>query len=515
MACNAEIKDIMTTGNFATVDTDAIVEGDIIVPDKKGDIAKILICESQVFITKCEVFEDKVNVTGNVCFHVLYISEENVICSLNPEMEFSKVVKIPGVGNEMIVLCDGSVLNTSFNIINGRKIGLRSNVGLKLKVFQHQTLKAVCGFESDVPIELKTQKIRTQHIIVSCEDMISLSDILEIPQGKPSIGEVLLVNYKIANSENRALNGKMVCKGDLVISTLYKGENNTIQFMEHSVPFTEILEVSGLTEEMAFTCKLSVNSITVNEQPDGDGDMRNVAVNARIKVYTQAQNVDENEMVSDAFAVSGKLSLKQQECSLSSIGDEFSKTLELKEILSLPNGSPSIMQVYDVMAKPRVTSIKTEDKKVIIEGLTVFDMLYLSDSEDSPLFSTKNQVEWREAVDIPQIRQDDKCEVSVAMDYINYNISLSGEVEVRANLQLLVKATESYHLRLIEDAELLEPEESAATQKPSLVIYFVQKNDTLWDIAKHYGVLQNKVMEANSLDGDNLSGVKKLIIPVA
>lgn len=67
----------------------------------------------------------------------------------------------------------------------------------------------------------------------------------------------------------------------------------------------------------------------------------------------------------------------------------------------------------------------------------------------------------------------------------------------------------------MKDAELLEPEESAATQKPSLVIYFVQKNDTLWDIAKHYGVLQNKVMEANSLDGDNLSGVKKLIIPVA
>lgn len=515
MACNAEIKDIMTTGNFATVDTDAIIEGDIIVPDKKGDIAKILICESQVFITKCEVFEDKINVTGNVCFRVLYISEENVICSLNPEMEFSKVVKIPGVGSEMIVLCDGSVNNTSFNIINGRKIGLRSNVGLRLKVYEHQTLKAVCGFETDVPIEMKTKKIRTQHIIVSCEDIISLSDILEIPQGKPSIGEVLLVNYKIANNENRALSGKMVCKGDLVITTLYKGENNTIQFMEHSVPFTEILEVSGLTEEMAFTCKLSVNSITVNEQPDSDGDMRNVAVNARIKVYTQAENIDENEIISDAYAVNGKLTLKQQECSLSSIGDDFSKTLELKEILTLPNGSPSIVQIYDVMAKPRITLVKVEDKKVIIEGITIFDMLYLSDSEESPLFNSKNQVEWREIVDIPQIREEDKCEVSVAMDYINYNISLSGEVEVRANLLIQVKTTESYKLRFIEDAELMESEETSEIQKPSLVIYFVQKNDSLWDIAKHYGVLQNKVIEANSLDGDNLSGVKKLIIPVA
>lgn len=99
------------------------MEGDIIVPDKKGDIAKILICESQVFITKCEVFEDKVNVTGNVCFHVLYISEENVICSLNPEMEFSKVVKIPGVGNERLCCATVRCSIPALTLLTDGKLG--------------------------------------------------------------------------------------------------------------------------------------------------------------------------------------------------------------------------------------------------------------------------------------------------------------------------------------------------------------------------------------------------------
>ena len=55
------------------------------------------------------------------------------------------------------------------------------------------------------------------------------------------------------------------------------------------------------------------------------------------------------------------------------------------------------------------------------------------------------------------------------------------------------------------------PENTSLSQ---LVIYFVQKGDTLWNIAKHYNTTVKSIKDANKLESDLIIPGQKLLIPV-
>ena len=56
--------------------TQAVVEGDVVVPDSKPDVDRILSINGWVVITDKEIVEDKVIVEGVVNVKSLYISQE-------------------------------------------------------------------------------------------------------------------------------------------------------------------------------------------------------------------------------------------------------------------------------------------------------------------------------------------------------------------------------------------------------------------------------------------------------
>ena len=46
-----------------------------------------------------------------------------------------------------------------------------------------------------------------------------------------------------------------------------------------------------------------------------------------------------------------------------------------------------------------------------------------------------------------------------------------------------------------------------------MIIYFVKKGDSLWDVAKRYGVTVESVMRGNDMEDETLSGGERLFIP--
>ena len=53
----------------------------------------------------------------------------------------------------------------------------------------------------------------------------------------------------------------------------------------------------------------------------------------------------------------------------------------------------------------------------------------------------------------------------------------------------------------------------ADSKSPSIVLYFVQKDDTLWDIAKRYHTKTEYIEELNGENCKNLKPGNQLLIP--
>ena len=81
-----------------------LVESDIIVPEDKPDIGKILDVTGRVTINSREVIQDKVMVEGSIKYNILYLAEEDdkTIASMESDASFTSYLDISGVRPKMI-----------------------------------------------------------------------------------------------------------------------------------------------------------------------------------------------------------------------------------------------------------------------------------------------------------------------------------------------------------------------------------------------------------------------------
>ena len=66
---------------------------------------------------------------------------------------------------------------------------------------------------------------------------------------------------------------------------------------------------------------------------------------------------------------------------------------------------------------------------------------------------------------------------------------------------------------VIDIADKIESSGPADEKSPSIVLYFVQKNDTLWDIAKRYHTKSEYIEELNGEAVNPLKCGSQILIP--
>ena len=88
------------------------------------------------------------------------------------------------------------------------------------------------------------------------------------------------------------------------------------------------------------------------------------------------------------------------------------------------------------------------------------------------------------------------------------------EAEVKATMGLNAKVLKKSEIDIITGCTAVETDE-AEENRPSLVIYFTEDGDTLWDVAKKYGTTVEKIQSANGIETDRFSSGKKILIPRA
>ena len=86
-------------------------ECDVIVPDSKPDILKVLQLSARPKVTSCEIRNSHLIVAGTVTFDILYLAdnEEKCVKSITSSCEFSNLVRDGSITDAMTAICDVDV----------------------------------------------------------------------------------------------------------------------------------------------------------------------------------------------------------------------------------------------------------------------------------------------------------------------------------------------------------------------------------------------------------------------
>lgn len=507
------IKESATVGEIIFSDSrETTADGDLIVPDIKPDILKILQVDAVSCISSKEISNGKLTLGGRVNMTVLYLpdSENAQIQSIKTSFEFSYKIEKDSIDESCSAFVDSDVVKVDFHVINSRKINLRATICIDCEI--------ICARELSLPISLDdenahmmTSPINIHSLCGMHDEEFMIKEAIELPPGKPSIDEILKIDYKICDKEFKAITEKVVVKGILNVCILYTDSNGCVEHADSEIPFTEVFDFPDLNEDMNCEVNYRICDCYNDVEEDSDGDRRIVNIELLICAEMKASQRCDKEIITDCFCPGSETTLSYSETVLNEIISSPSCQNTLRDSAVTSKDIPPISGVYNVISRAFITSSHTAENKLSVTGKIESCILYLTDNTQNPVYSFKKEVPFSYLLDCPNTDSDMSCSVSAEISHTSFHLNAANEVELRYILNISADIISKHTLSLISDADTCEiPKE----QKKGLVIYFIQPEDTLWKIAKHYSVSPNEITEFNRLNAKNpLTVGTRLIIP--
>ncbi|MTI48869.1 MAG: DUF3794 domain-containing protein [Firmicutes bacterium] len=493
---------------------EALVEGEIRLPENKPSINKILTIDGDAEVTDINISQDKVKVNGVVKFKVLYSAndEKQPIHSLDASTEFSEEIEIEGATEEMIADIKSNIEHIDFRLIDESRVSVKTVMEIEGKVQSDNNIDIIKEVTGAQGLQVLKEKIKYNDIVGTNKSSTIIKEAFELEEGMPDILDILRVDVKSYEKELKVVDDKVIVAGVVEASIMYFGddEENQINYLSHEIPFTHFVEISGAVKDMDCNLKLQAADSYFDTKEDINGNIRIVDLESIVKIDAKVFEQREKEVTVDTYSTSKKFNVVKQEVDITENIDRA----EIKEIVKGKVGirdNDSIKNIYNLNAKPIITDYRMVEGKVIIEGLLNVNSLYLSGATEE-ITNVSEEIPYKFYVDIEGIDEGVELDIQNALENLNYNKKGDGEIEIEADVKTLVSINRIKKFNIVTQAEELEEDIDKKT-RPSIIIYVVQKEDSLWDIAKRYNTTVEEIIETNDIASpDNIMPGEKIII---
>lgn len=487
----------------------AMAEGDVIVPDIKPDILKILQVDADACVTDRYFENGRLVICGRVNYKVLYIPErkEEKIKSILTSMEFRQTVDGSKADGDSSVITKANVERVEFNAVNSRKLRLRAIVNVSYEICNISE-KEICTDIAEDNVEKRLIDVGYENIVDISQHEFTLKESLEIPSGQRSVNEVLKTDVRIFDIEYKTVTGKVIIKGNTDICVLYTNTDGDIKYLEAEVPFTEVFEAEGASDDTIFDIDYSVIDCMCELQPDSDGDMRVFEIDVDAEIQLKGIETMHDEVLSDCFMPHYNTSCETEKIVLSETIQRPKTQNTMREIIEFPHNIPTVESVYNVMMNEVVESVRRERNRIICEGKIEAYVLCLTSNAENPICSIKKDIPFSYMLECDDT-EGGETKVRAAVKHISYNLNMNGALEIRCLVEI-----EGKLIKTIEQENIVSVKCEKIDKCRSIIIYFTKEGDTLWSVAKQYSVLREKIEHYNNIENSEITSGMRLLIPV-
>ena len=511
-------KNVALNKKIGSQETQILLEGDIIVPDIKPDIELILQTQNNIFIEKTIISPDKINFTGKLNIQILYLAKgnQNKIYAINHVCDVDDFINIDAINQEMFCDLKANINNIDYKILNDRKINFKAVIDIVAEVQEEYQKEIIVGIKDLNQNQLLKKNFIINRLVDIRFDRFIVKDELNLNLNQPNINEILMTDINIMQKEIKVTDGKINVNGELILKILYKpqDENNDlpIEFFEHEINFNGTFDVPKAKEFMLCDVNLFVQDKNFQPKPNQDGEDRlidlEIFVGANIKLTAQ----DEFEILDDAYAINKILDIKHEKIKFQNIVGKNKMQTQIKEITQLEKNFPDIAQVIKINARSQIDDQHIINDNLIVEGIVYVDIFYLTKDENNLFNTFETVLPFKQTIEMHGISPDMQANIISSVDYLNFNLLSHNEVELKILLGINCIITQEEYLKITTQINFNDIDEQYLENMPSMIIYVVQKDDTLWQISKKYNINPDDLKQINGVDTEIQPGQKLLIV---
>lgn len=484
------------------------------VPDIKPDIGRMVQNKGDISVEEVRLSDGRAFLKGNLQVDLLYVGEEEGrVYSLSAKLPLEETMNLEGIvsGDKMCLRWE--IEDLSLHLIHSRKLNIKAVVTFYAAVDELSGIRLPVSL-NDETVAVQKKQMRLLSLAIHKKDTLRLKEEVELVSNKPNIAELIWYTLEVRGLDFRPEENVVKAKGEIFLFALYKGddESGTLQWLEHSIPFSSEVECNGCTSDMIPNLETSVINQSVEVKPDSDGEERIFVTDMVLELDLRLYRENDHEIIMDVYTPFCRCIPKcRNEILESLLIRNFSKC-RVSDRIEIKETQGKILQICHSQGRVKIDKTKIIKDGIQVDGIVRMKVLYIVGNDDMPIYSMEVMLPFSHIVEVQGIEEDSVYYFHTDLEQLSTSMIDSNEIEVRAVVSLNVIVIQCREEKIIESVEEQPLDAEKIRSMPGITVYMVKQGDTLWDIAKKFYTTTEEIIAMNGLENDQVSLGQPLIL---
>lgn len=475
----------------------------------RNEIKRIIKCSSKSVLTTQYISDKTITFEGTVTVCLIYIDEKNCLANHEHTLFFSKTVQTNYDLSGAEVKSDICDDKFTAKLKSDGVVNIVGSVCIQYSVFKTIDKEMVCDIDSRMVEQLRATTECTTPTGRGEKNLV-IEEEISIGNSQPSIESLIRSNAVAVIDETKIMGGKVMVKGTVKIYVLYQtSEGTRPQSFAEDFPFSQMVDVDGINDNCKCDSEVKVVFCELTPRPSADEEIRSFSVALKLAVSVKAYCDEEIPAVIDAYSTGGGCSFVKDKFTFKKIRESFSENFVAKKNLEFTDGA--VGSVIDMWCENKSSSSKFENNTLKIGGTMLVSLLVYDCDGVPECFERPVDFEYtytsKEPLNNPMASYD------ISVKNCSYTITGANTISVAIEPQVSLKLYDTLQYELITDA--FEDENNCCEKKfkSSIILYFADEGEKIWDIARRYNSSVQEIKALNSVSEDILTEPRKFIIP--
>lgn len=449
------------------------------------DLLKVVRCCVNNFIVNTAFQNSQITVYGKTKITLTYISESSgCISCAEFEEDFEKSFQTDISDDDLFIEANITDKYSNWRVINQRRIDIHNSFAVSVCTYA-PCKTDMADSADDVMIDKQKvdyiSRVGFAYVKAEFEDEAAVTD-------GAAIQKIINVFADAHCSETKIIADKMLVKTSLRFSVLYTADSdkqNDVRRCEKTIEISTIVDINGIAEGDAALVYAKTGNIFFKTKTDKNNELTVIDLAGDVNLSCCVYRKYSEYLSDDAYSVNHDVK-------------NFFTPLELDVDYSL------VKESYSSAVKFEFESVDISeilDLDVSLSGDKTIELsaFVINKKGEIVFVSDKKQIEFAEY---------QKC--SAYISSYDYVIKSDNVIELRTAIAYTALSYKPRNFNLLSEVELKSGNEY---DSPALAVYFADKNERLWDIAKCFRTSVELIKKENELTDDILDTKRILLIP--
>lgn len=518
------------------------IEEDILVPDVKPDLARILSMDGKVKLAEQELHigqagADTIRLNGDLILQTLYVPEHAAdgepIVAIESRIPFKSESEMKTSPYSELAVAP-VIEALEHTIINERKFRAKLTVKFGFKEYSKVDAEVFEGVRNE-ELQMLKEKLSLIDVAVRKKEPFEVKEDLALKETMPEILKILKYDVNVIENHKQITKEKAVINASVYCNVLYMGAGEDPEqassaevgadsetgampvFYQGKTEFTQFIRLDGESasgDQLPTGSRVcfDIKDLSLTAKEDAGGKKCILDLDMNVDTGLELYKTLEKEIVSDVYHHKKDIQFETDEIAATALSGSGTAEISAREIVNVPERFGTVDKVMYLSGSAAEKRTFIDQGKCITEGVVTADLIFITADADKTVFSIRQDIPFRSAVEIPGITPDMTADNEITLKELWSDKINNRQIEVNAGVQVNTTVTDRKQYQPVKSISLVEsPQDS---RRPSgIVLYVTRPGDTIWKIAKKYRTTIEDMKKINEIEtGKEVRPGMKLLI---